>query len=385
MPRRSAVSRAGAAAAAMVITLTAAAPLSSSGTLSQSEWALTTLDAHRAWDISRGKGVTVAVIGSGIDASHPDLKGQVVRGADFGDRSSVDGRHDQGTETSQGTGVAGIIAATTRNFHGNGLHGLAPQVRLLPLRVYRNDRPAVTATAKAIRYAADHGARVINVSVSFTRADKALRSAVEYAVHTKDAVLVAGAGDNGAGNNATTYPAALPGVVAVSATNKKGAVWPGSHHGRNVTLAAPGVDILTTARNADYWSGNGTMYAAPWVSAGAALLYAEYPRWSSGQIVRKLIDTAEHRGSRGQDPRYGYGIVAPAKALADRATPPGSSSSSHAGREAERPGHDTEPAAARSSDTTGYLVVGVFLSALIVLTTISMFLISRSRNPQDDN
>lgn len=379
--RRPLVGRASAAAAVMALTLTAGgiATPSGSGALSESEWALTTLEADRAWGMSMGKGVTVAVIGTGVDAAHPDLRGRVVGGADFGDGASRNGTSDHGAEGEQGTHVAGIIAATGRNFRGDGMYGLAPEARVLPLRVYRNDKPAADATAKAIRYAARHGAQVINVSVSFTRPGKALQSAVDYAVKQMDAVVVAGAGDNGKDGNRPTYPASLPGVVAVSATDKKGAVWQASHHSRTVTLAAPGVGILTTARDGDYWTGDGTTYAAPWVAAGAALLRAEHPRWTSGQIVKKLTDTADRKSSSGRDPRYGFGIVAPAAALADRAAPSASASPSLTGQAADQ--SDRTAGASSSSDAAALVTVGAVAAVLVVLAVISVILVSRRRPP----
>jgi type VII secretion-associated serine protease mycosin len=323
--------------------------------------------------------VTVAVIGTGVDASHPDLRGRVANGADFGDGASGNGTRDQGAEGEQGTHAAGIIAGTARNFRGDGLYGLAPEARVLPLRVYRDGKPRADATAKAIRHAASHGAQVINVSVSFTAANDALRSAVDYAID-KDAVVVAGAGDNGKTGNRQTYPASLPGVVAVSATDEKGAVWPASHHGSAVALAAPGVGILTTARDGDYWRGDGTAYAAPWVAASAALLRAEHPRWTSRQVVQKLIDTADHNGSSGRDARYGFGIVAPAKALADRTEPSVSASPSLTGQAADQPDRSASRAD-RAVEGSALLAVGVVTIVITVLAVVAVILINRRKPP----
>lgn len=381
--RRPPAGRALLAATAMALTLTAgvAARPADSGALSESEWALTALKADRAWDVSKGKGVTVAVIGTGVDASHPDLRGRVVVGADFGDGASGNGTRDHGAEGEQGTHAAGIIAGTARNFRGDGMYGLAPEARVLPIRVYRDGKPAADATAKAIRHAARSGAQVINVTVSFTRPGKALRSAVDYAVKKMDVVVVAGAGDNGKDGNRPTYPASLPGVVSVSATDKKGAVWPASHNGRTVTLAAPGVGILTTARAGDYWTGDGTAYAAPWVAAGAALLRAEHPRWTSGQIVQKLIDTAERKGSSGRNASYGFGIVAPAAALADRAAPSASASPSLTGQAADQSDRAVGSSAYASSETAALITVGAVTVVLAILAVISLILISRRKPP----
>ncbi|MES4902615.1 MULTISPECIES: S8 family serine peptidase [unclassified Streptomyces] len=347
-----------------------------------SEWALTALQAKKAWKISKGAGVTVAVIGTGVDASHPDLRGRVLAGKDFGDGPSGTGTRDQGVAMEQATHAAGIIVGTGRNYRGNGLLGLAPQARVLPLGVYEDRKPMVDATARAIRHAVSRGAKVIDVAVSFKKPSAALRSAVTYAL-SEDTVVVAGAGDNGKDGNRPTYPAAYRGVVSVVATDEKGAVWTDSHHGGAVTLAAPGVSILTTAPNSDYWTGAGTAYAAPWVAAGAALLRSEHPRWTAGQVVQKLIDTADRKGSSGRDPRYGFGLIAPAKALADRAAPPASTSPPGSGRATAEPDH--KHSAARSDEGSALVAIGAVAGALVVLAVIAVFLISRRKPPNNSH
>ncbi|WP_254645285.1 S8 family serine peptidase [Streptomyces malaysiensis] len=360
----------------------AAASDSDSGGLHDSEWALTALKAERAWKISKGAGVTVAIIGTGVDASHPDLRGRVVRGKDFAGGTGGYSTRDDDETAEQATHAAGIIAGTGRNYRGDGVYGLAPEAKVMPLGVYRDGKPLADPTAKAIRHAVGNGARVIDLAVSFKRPTPALRAAVKYAV-AKDAVVVAGAGDNGKIGNRPTYPAALPGVVAVVATDKKGAVWTSSHHGGKTLLAAPGVAILTTSGNNDYWTGDGTGFAAPWVAAGAALLRSEHPRWNAKQVVQKLIDTADRKGSAGHDPRYGYGVIAPAKALADRAAPPASAELS-----APRRHPDASPAASASraeGDESALVTIGVVAGVLVVLAVVAVVLISRRRPPPDNS
>ncbi|KUL66128.1 serine protease [Streptomyces violaceusniger] len=384
MSRHPFAGRAGAVIAAMTLALAtpAAASDSHSGGLHDSEWALTALNAERAWKISKGAGVTVAVIGTGVDATHPDLRGRVVRGKDFAGGTGGFGTRDGGKAAEQSTHAAGIIAGTGRNYRGDGVYGLAPQAKVMPLGVYRDGKALPDPTAKAIRHAVGQGARVIDLAVSFKRPTPALRSAVKYAV-AKDAVIVAGAGDNGKEGNKPTYPAALPGVVAVVATDKKGAVWTSSHHGGKTLLAAPGVSILTTSGNSDYWTGDGTGFAAPWVAAGAALLRSEHPRWNANQVVQKLIDTADRKGSAGHDPRYGYGVIAPAKALADRAAPPASAELSAPRR------HPAATQAASADKTDGdesaLVTIGVVAGVLVVLAVLAVVLISRRRPPSDNS
>ncbi|MEU0805390.1 S8 family serine peptidase [Streptomyces sp. NPDC005970] len=387
IPHRSFAARTGTVIALMALSLapSAAAAVSAdsdSGAMHDSEWALTALQAKKAWKISKGAGVTVAVIGTGVDAAHPDLRGRVLAGKDFGDGPSGTSTRDQGDAMEQATHAAGIIVGTGRNYRGNGLLGLAPQARVLPLGVYEDRKPQVDATARAIRHAVGRGAKVIDVAVSFKKPNAALRSAVTYAIG-EDAVVVTGAGDNGKDGNRPTYPASYPGVVSVVATDEKGAVWTDSHHGGGVTLAAPGVAILTTAPNKDYWTGAGTGYAAPWVAAGAALVRSEHPRWTAGQVVQKLIDTADRKGSSGRDPRYGFGLIAPARALADRAAPPASTSPPGSGKataESKR-----EHSAARSEEGSAMVAIGAVAGALVVLAVIAVFLISRRKPPSNNS
>jgi subtilisin family serine protease len=366
--------------------VSAASAPPSTGTIRDAEWALTALGADRAWQFSKGAGVTVAVVGTGVEASHPDLVGRVVKGQDFGDSAGGDGRRDPGPEGVPGTQIAGIIAGTGRNYRGDGLVGLAPEAKVLPLRVYRDAKPLAAASAKAIRYAVDHGARVIDVSVSFANPSDPLKSAVNYAIG-KDAVIIAGAGAAGTTGTRPAYPASYPGVVSVSATDRRGGILPASSGAKNVTLAAPGVDILSTARDGSYWTASGSDYAAAWVAAAAALVRSEQPGWTSGQIVQKLTDTANRKGSAGRDARYGSGTVAPATALADRSTPSTSPGTSAAGRTTVTGQTDRALGAAApappSEDGTGILVLGGTSALLVVLAVISVILIRRHRDPPD--
>jgi type VII secretion-associated serine protease mycosin len=368
-PRLAAHAGAAVAALALAVTMPTAVAPADSGALRESEWALTALKAEQAWEINRGEGVTVAVIGTGVDASHPDLKGRIAKSTD------VDGTRDEGNAAMQGTHAAGVIAGTGRNYHGDGLFGLVPEARILPFRVYRDNTALTAATARAIMDAVRQGAKVINVTVGFTRPLDALKRAVEFAAD-RDALIVAGAGDTGRTGNAATYPAAYPGVLSVTAIDKKGALWPDSHHGDDVDLAAPGVDILTTARNRDYWTGSGTGFAASWVAASAALLRAEHPKWTVSDVTRRLTDTAVQQGKATWDARYGSGVVAPAAAL--------TASDSSRALSADRTADAQDRTDAESSDTGPILIVSAVTVTLLVLAVIAWLLIRRNVSPTDD-
>ncbi|ARP72903.1 serine protease [Streptomyces pluripotens] len=306
--------RAAALLTAAAIPMLAAVPASGLD-IRGSEWPLNRghLAADRIWPTSRGKGVTVAVVDTGVQANHPDLVGRVLPGADFtGD--TADGRTDTAT-VSHGTAIAGIIAGTGASHDGRGMTGLAPQARILPVRVSEQGVVASQLLADGITYAADHQAKVINVSIGSSIDYPAVRAAVAHA-QARGALVVASAGNDGTSGNPIQYPAALPGVVAVSGVDSKGGFWPHSEHGPDIALAAPAVGIYSTNDQGEYVKADGTSYAAAYVSATAALLWARRPELTAGQVVSLLINTAQRRTSEARDQRYGYGIVDPRRALA---------------------------------------------------------------------
>ncbi|MFJ5302469.1 type VII secretion-associated serine protease mycosin [Streptomyces sp. NPDC088350] len=277
------------------------------------EWPLDAqhFDASRIWRLSQGAGVTVAVVDTGVNARHPDLAGRVLPGTDVTGQAT-DGRVDVSAD-SHGTSVAGVIAGSGTT--GKGMAGLAPRATVLPVRVSADNAADPLALARGIVYATDHRASVINISMVTTDPDPQIRDAVAYA-RRHDAVVVAAAGNNGLTGNPVGYPAAFPGVLAVSGTTRDGGFWSSGESGSYVALAAPAVDIYSTRNSGGYLTKDGTSYSAPYVSAAAALLRAAYPSESAGQIIARLIGTADRPGGgSGRDDRFGYGIVDPLKAL----------------------------------------------------------------------
>ncbi|MGW6916036.1 type VII secretion-associated serine protease mycosin [Kitasatospora sp. NPDC054939] len=281
------------------------------------QWALKKYEAEaRIWPLSQGEGVVVAVIDSGVSQSHQDLVGQVLPGADFS-KAGTDGRSDS---DGHGTAMASLIAGRGHG-SGAGVMGLAPKAKILPIRLSsenESSNPQQNGLALAIRYAVDHGAKVISMSVGgASRFDSVQRSAVNYAV-SKDVVLVAAAGNNGQ-ENPVEYPAAFPGVVAVGAVDSKGTVWDRSTPGPETTLVGPGADVYhaSTKTASGYAVGEGTSGATAYVSATAALIRSKYPELSAGQVINRMIKSATPPPDASPVPnsRYGYGILAPAKAL----------------------------------------------------------------------
>ncbi|MFE0463259.1 S8 family serine peptidase [Kitasatospora sp. NPDC058965] len=282
------------------------------------QWALQAYQAaDKVWPVSQGEGVTVAVIDTGVLADHQDLAGQVVPGADFSGGQS-DGRVDS---LGHGTAMASLIAG---HGHGEqaGIMGLAPKAKILPIKLNLSEVGDVRAGgddrfAEALRYAVDHGAKVVNLSISGAmRTNRDDRAAVDYAL-TNDVVLVAASGNLG---SVVAYPAAFPGVVSVGAIDRQGAVWEKSDQGPELSLVAPGVGIYDAGAKStsDYHTADGTSDATAYVSAIAALVRAKYPALSAGQVIRRMISTAAAPpdGSATPNDRYGYGIASPSKSLA---------------------------------------------------------------------
>ncbi|MFJ6216432.1 S8 family serine peptidase [Streptomyces sp. NPDC092296] len=270
------------------------------------------------WPISKGQGVIVGLIDSGVSAGQQDLTGQILPGADFSGGHS-DGRTD---ENGHGTEMAGLIAGHGHGVGGqDGIMGLAPGVKILPVKVHlaadRMDLSGDVRLADAIRYAVDHGAKVINMSLRTSGGhDSGEREAVRYAVD-HDVVLVGATGNDGF--DRVAYPAAFPGVIAVGAVDVDGKVWDKSNHGPETTLSAPGVHIphAEAGSTGGYNLGSGTSDATAYVSATAALVRAKYPELSAGQVINRLIKSAvaPPDGSKAPNDRYGYGIASPRQAL----------------------------------------------------------------------
>ncbi|WP_236028473.1 S8 family serine peptidase [Paractinoplanes lichenicola] len=274
------------------------------------QWDLARVRADGAWPHSTGAGVTVAVIDSGVDAAHPDLAGHVLPGADF-----LAGTEGTATDPyGHGTHVAGTIAALTGN--GEGIAGMAPDAKILPVRVLdANGNGYMSDVANGIAYAADHGADVINLSVSATSQVGAVTNAVAYA-RGKGVVVVAAAGNARRTGSPTAYPAADPGVIAVAATDSADAVAGYSNRGDYVDVAAPGSDITSTYPGNRYGRMNGTSMAAPHVAALAALLKGADRGLTPDQVEQIITSSAIDLGPSGRDADFGTGRIDAAAALA---------------------------------------------------------------------
>ena len=261
-----------------------------------------------AWRTSRGAGVTVAVVDTGVDRAHPDLLGRVDAGPDL-----VNDDDDPQDERGHGTHVAGIIGARANN--GIGVAGVAPDCRLLAVKVLDGaGRGDAYLTARGVAAAVERGAKVLNLSLGGSAIDSALRGFYADVVKA-GALVVAAAGNDG---EAVGFPAALPGVLAVGATDEAGALAPFSNRGGALGLTAPGVGVLSTLPGQLYGQRSGTSMAAPFVAGVAALVWAASPSLTAAEVRERLLASAADRGAPGPDPVYGRGEVDPLAALALR-------------------------------------------------------------------
>jgi subtilisin family serine protease len=274
-----------------------------------SQWNLAMVGLPEAWRTTQGLGVTVAVVDSGVDGSHPDLVGRVMPTVDLTPGPAV-----PSSAMVHGTRVASLVAG---NLNGIGMAGVAPQANILPVEALDVSGVGDSATvARAIIAAADRGARVINLSLGGPDRDPVLDSACAYAF-ARGAVLVAAGGNSYQDGNAVQYPAASPNVVAVASVNASGAPSVFSNTGRHIALAAPGERVLAAYPGGGYNRESGTSFAAPHVSGAMALVAAANPSLSAPQIVSVTQLTAQDDVSgNGRDQQYGHGIVRADRAVA---------------------------------------------------------------------
>ncbi len=278
-----------------------------------SQWNLERIGMPDAWDITRGSAdVRIAVLDSGVDLDHPELAGRLDTQADY---DFIDRDPAADDEYGHGTHVAGIIAAATGN--GRAVAGIADGCTILPVRVLDEyGFGSASVMAEGIRYAADQGVDIINVSAGDPVDTRVLGDAIEYAV-AKGCMIFAAAGNRGIAS--LDFPAGYPDVIAVGAVNSRDARASYSSYGESLDIVAPGGErtgprilSLLPVRAASP-SGTGEMYgtsmATPHVTAVAALLRSLNPTWTAGHVTRRILETAEDIGPTGEDSWYGHGVL----------------------------------------------------------------------------
>ncbi|WP_433058828.1 S8 family serine peptidase [Dactylosporangium sp. CS-033363] len=295
-------------------------------TVRQQEWWIDALQVTKAHQQAQGEGVTVAVLDTGVDSTQPDLKGALLPGAGTNGVQSSKGWEDP---DGHGTQMATVIAG--RGGEGNHMLGIAPKAKLLPVAIPIGKRAAAGGRtegdlAEPIRYAADHGARIISLSFTLDRDEpqEDERAAIAYA-RQKGAVLVAAGGNRPQGDDRVPLPARYDGVLTVSGTTRTGAFWDGSIADPTVDIAAPAEDIIGAAPKAQYSSGfavgSGTSGATAITAGVLALIWSKFPQLTADEAVDRLLRTAKDAGAAGRDDQFGAGIIDPLAALTANVPP----------------------------------------------------------------
>lgn len=390
--RRSTWSRAAVPAGLALLFLGASVTTVSAQTVLSQQWHLNAMKAEEMWQVSTGKGVTVAVIDTGV-REVPELAGQVLPGKDFTD--GVSGKNED-----HGTTTAAVIAGTGKGRGGKeSAYGLAPGAKILPLKVSDGSETSDYDTrsvvingdlAPAIRYAADSEARIISVSVTADEGSVEVKKAVDYAL-SKGKLVFAPVGDPESVGMPVQYPARTPGVVGVAAIDKDLKSLKTAAVGADVELSAPGVNVLSAcAEKSGRCESTGTPVAAAVVAASAALIWAEHPDWTNYQVLRVMVDTVGAPTSGAVRNNYiGYGVVRPRIALKspgdpgpadtyplpDRSAPPSQPDRASAGA----PGSSTASTAGAGHSTAFLIALSVSVAGLLCLGVAGPLLLADRR------
>ncbi|MCZ7375308.1 S8 family serine peptidase [Micromonospora sp. WMMC250] len=362
------------------------APASAADTVRGLQWYLDALQIPQAHEITKGRGVTIAVIDSGVDATHPALAGQLTGRPGAAPAGSPQGQIDRDKEAGHGTSMAGLIVG--RGGDRNRQLGIAPEAKVLPIALSGSEGDGNDAeVARGIRWATDAGADVISLSIGFEQpASIRIVEAVQYAL-TKNVVLVAATGEGGRTVNS---PANAPGVIAVNATTRSGDLSRYSVGGSEVALAAPGDDIIapvpTVVEGNGYAVASGTSQATAITAGVVALVRSRYPDLDAANVINRLIRTARDVGVPGRDPEFGFGAVdvlaalqRPVSAvdvnplLAAGAQPDGATASPAGGQTGG-------PAVAiKVKNKTGIMVAGVLCLTVVIGAVVLAVVVARRR------
>lgn len=323
VPRRRTGWRAG-----VVVVLAAALAVSGTSpahadTVRDLEYWLNDYGFTTAWTTSRGEGITVAVIDTGVNGEVAELNGVLVGGTDVSGLGAPDGQTPVGEESEHGTMVASLLAGRGTG-EGNGVIGVAPEADLLTVSVAfgqdtGSDKTNDEQIAEAVRWSVDNGADIINMSLTRNTRDwpESWDDAFRYAFEN-DVVVVAAAGNRGSGTSEVGAPATIPGVLAVAGVDREqNASFDASSQGLTIAVSAPSEDLVGVLPDGSYVQWSGTSAAAPLVSGLVALIRSEYPELDAANVINRLIRTADPKGEEVPSTIYGYGIIDPVAALTE--------------------------------------------------------------------
>jgi type VII secretion-associated serine protease mycosin len=339
------------------------------------QWHLQYLKITEAHKISQGEGVVVALIDSGVDSAHEDLTGNILPGIDVVAGGNGNGLGDT---DGHGTAMAGLIAAHGHGTGGaDGMLGIAPKAKILSIRITAGKNTSTsTAFVQAVDYAIAAKARIVSVSGAAQRADETMQ-AVQRA-QAAGLLIVAAAGNLPEDGSFVIAPASYRGVIAVSATDRNGAIAAVSQRGPEVSIAAPGIDINSTSNvnggGKRYTKGFGTSESTAIVSGTAALIWSRYPTLTAREVATLLTTTAVDKGAQGRDPDYGFGIVDPLAALSKN-----QQSSPTAGTSGPAPATPDDTAAPGGSSASYWPLVAVAGVLVAVGASVVILLTLRRR------
>jgi subtilisin family serine protease len=333
---RAAARMAGAVLAAAGLCAVTALPAQADAVRDQEMWVLDMVHAPSAWPITQGQGVLVAVIDSGVSGSVSDLAGSVTEGPNLSGVSTPESNASWGVH---GTWMASLIAGHGHGDGSAGIEGVAPQSRVLSIRVVtdrgdpnfgkyeqESNTQVQRALARAITIAARRGAEVISMSLGYGAASRPVRVALQNA-EDHGVVVVASSGNSGdtasalsTGQAPYSFPADYPGVLGVGAVTEAGTAASFSSNNLSVEIAAPGVKVPAQGRDGQYWLVSGTSPACALTAGVAALIKSRYPHLSPALVDQAITSTAQNRPPQGYDDRVGFGTVDAAAALTAAAT-----------------------------------------------------------------
>ncbi|MHB1171195.1 MAG: S8 family serine peptidase [Lacisediminihabitans sp.] len=308
---------AGLAALGVLASMLVAGQSASADSIRDREYWLKDYGITQAWNTTRGAGVTVAVIDTGVDGTHPDLTGTVVGGTDLSGVGAANGQTPIGKEPEHGTMVASLLAGHGHG-SGAGILGAAPDARLLSVSVGFGIGSVSSddQIAAAVRWSVDHGASIINMSLTRntldwpTSWDDAFLYAMEH-----DVIIVAAAGNRGSGTTEIGAPATMPGVLVVAGVDRNGKTsFDASSQGITIAVSAPSEQLVGAGPGGGYYQWAGTSGAAPIVAGIVALVRASHPGLDAGNVINRLTATATGVGTV-PNASYGYGLVNAAAAV----------------------------------------------------------------------